>query len=100
MPKIEKRQIDRLKSNRSLKVHPSKASNAVEKETKQTLAERRAKKTERRTKEAPVTFERRRSDRRRAFIRNSRQMREILSNSGLGSPEPSSRQGMFIDEEV
>ncbi len=103
MPKIERRQIDRLKSNRSLKVHKSKASNSVEQEAqepKNLLRERRSPKEERREIEQEVAFERRRSDRRRAFLRNSRQMREILSNSGVNSPSPASRQGMFIDEEV
>ncbi len=100
MPKIERRQIDRLKSNRSLKVHKSKAGNSVEQEPKNLLSERRSPSEERREVDQEVAFERRRSDRRRAFLRNSRQMREILSNSGVNSPTPASRQGMFIDEEV
>jgi len=99
-PKIERRQIDRLKSNRSIKVHQSKSSNTADENVNRTLPNRRASKRERRKQDMPVEFERRREDRRRAFLRNSRKMREILSHSGGATPTPSSRQGMYIDEVV
>ena len=103
MPPLERRPIDRLKSSRSLKVHKTKPARTVEKEVQEqqdTVKERRSTREERREETLPVAFERRKSDRRRAFLRNSRQMREILSNSGLNSPSAESRQGMFVNEEV
>ena len=103
LPPLDRRPIDRLKSNRSLKVHKTKANTGVEKEAqepKDTIKERRSPRIERREDALPVAFERRKSDRRRAFLRNSRQMREILSNSGLDTPSADTRQGMFVNEEV
>ncbi|PCJ44456.1 MAG: hypothetical protein COA99_06900 [Moraxellaceae bacterium] len=103
MPPIEKRQVERLKSSRSLKIHETTRAIPVEQrpqETPEKRRDRRGRKWERRKANQDVAFNRRRDDRRMAFLRNSPQIREILANSGEENTTPASRQGVFVNEEV
>ncbi|MCG8316520.1 MAG: hypothetical protein MI976_25185 [Pseudomonadales bacterium] len=96
MPRIHRRPIERLKSNRSLSVHRTERSKPVGREEKPPVQDRRLVK-ERRKRQEPVANERRRGDRRLAHLRTKPEVKAMLDNSGAGEGH---REGRFVNETV
>ena len=99
MPRIHRRTIERLKSNRSIKVYASERSKAVEQHQRPQFIDRRAVK-ERRRQNIPVKTDRRRQDRRNAHHKLRPEIRSLLENSGDHNPTTIQRGGVYIDEDV
>ena len=96
MPRIHRRPIERLKSNRSLSVHRTERARSVRKEDKPPVQDRRLVR-ERRKKQIPVAQDRRRGDRRLAHLRAKPELKAMLENSGS---DADSREGRFVNETV
>lgn len=99
MPRIHRRQIDRLKSSRSIRVYESERIHPVERHPKPQFSERRLVR-ERRHREESVTDERRREDRRNAHQLLRPEIRKLLENTGERNAATISRGGVYIDEDV
>ena len=99
MPRIHRRQIERLKSNRSIKVYASEKSKPTEPQQRPQFVDRRGMK-ERRHKQIPVKVDRRRQDRRNAHRSMRPEIRAMLQNAGSGHPANAQRGGVYIDEDV
>ena len=99
MPRIHRRQIERLKSNRSIKVYASEKAKQIEPHERPQFIDRRAVK-ERRRQNMPVKEERRRQDRRNAHRALRPEIRSLLENSGNNNPATVQRGGVYIDEDV
>lgn len=99
MPRIQRRQIERLKSNRSIRVYESERIHPVEKHPKPQFMERRQVQ-ERRQHSRPVNEERRRQDRRNAHKNLRPEIRALLQNAGDRNAANQSRGGVYIDEDV
>jgi len=99
MPRIHRRPIERLKSNRSIKVYASERSKALELHERPQFSDRRGVK-ERRRKDTPVKNERRRQDRRNAHRMMRPEIRSLLENAGNANPATIRRGGVYIDEDV
>lgn len=99
MPRIHRRPIERLKSNRSIRVYESERIHPIEKENKPNYSERRLVR-ERRRQEQPVKDDRRRQDRRNAHQNLRPEIRTLLQNAGNRNPATIRRGGVYIDEDV
>ena len=99
MPRIQRRHIERLKSNRSIRVYESERIDRVEKHPKPQYLERRQTR-ERRRVNREVKEERRRQDRRNAAKNLRPEIRAMLENAGDGNPGSRRRGGVYIDEDV
>lgn len=99
MPRIHRRQIERLKSNRSIKVYASERTKAIDPQERPKFVDRRAVK-ERRRKNVPVNDDRRRQDRRNAHQKLRPEIRSLLENAGSTNPATIRRGGLYIDEDV
>jgi len=99
MPRIHRRPIERLKSNRSIKVYASERSKHIEPHERPQFTDRRAVK-ERRRQNLPVKTDRRRQDRRNAHRALRPEIRSLLENSGNQNPATIRRGGVYIDEDV
>ncbi|MEE2730828.1 MAG: hypothetical protein VYA55_08385 [Pseudomonadota bacterium] len=99
MPRIHRRPIERLKSNRSIKVYASERSKPVEPQERPQFVDRRAVK-ERRRHNLPVKEDRRRQDRRNAHRALRPEIRSLLENAGNQNPATIQRGGVYIDEDV
>ncbi len=99
MPRIHRRPIERLKSNRSIRVYESERIHPIEKEARPTFSERRLVR-ERRRQDVPVQEDRRRQDRRNAYQNLRPEIRTLLQNAGDRSAASVRRGGVYIDEDV
>lgn len=99
MPRIQRRHIDRLKSSRSIRVHETEPVRATDPNVRPQYTERRVVK-ERRQRNVPVAYDRRRQDRRNARKALRPEIRAMLENAGDSHPANRSRGGVFIDEDV
>lgn len=99
MPRIHRRPIERLKSNRSIRVYEAEHIHPVEKQPKPQFVDRRGRQ-ERRQQDVPVATERRRQGRRNAHQNLRPEIRALLQNSGEPNPATVRRGGVFIDEDV
>lgn len=99
MPRIHRRQIERLKSNRSIRVHASERIKPTEAQLRPQFVERRAV-SERRKQSIPVKVERRKGDRRNAHQKLRPEIRSLLENAGNVNPATIQRGGVYIDEDV
>jgi hypothetical protein len=99
MPRIHRRPIERLKSNRSIRVNATEPTKPADAHQKPTFIERRAA-HERRRQNLPVSVERRRQERRNASRRLRPEIRALLQNSGTSDSAVVSREGTYIDEDV
>jgi len=99
LPPIHRRQMDRLRSYRSLKVYESEPPAPIKKDKPNKLSERRNK-ADRRQKNIRVSYDRRKGDRRLAYVRLSQRIKTLISNSGDSNLDPDQRSGRFIDETV
>ena len=99
MPRIHRRQIDRLKSNRSIRVHATERSKRVEPHERPQYSERRTV-NERRRQSIPVENDRRQDDRRNAHRRLRPEIRSLLENAGGQNPATIKRGGVYINEDV
>lgn len=99
MPRIHRRQIERLKSNRSIRVHAVEPSKPIERQHRPQYLERR-KPNERRKRTIPVKFDRRKGDRRNAHQRMRPEIRSLLENAGGQNPATIKRDGVYINEDV
>jgi hypothetical protein len=100
MPRIHRRPIERLKSNRSIRVYASERIRPLEQHEKPQFMERRGAAKERRRQSKPVTEERRRQDRRNAHRKLRPEIRSLLENAGARNPATIRRGGVYIDEDV
>ncbi len=100
MPRIQNRQIERLKSNRSIRVYATEPIKRVEPQEQPKFLERRARAKDRRKKSLPVSFNRRRGDRRNAHRKLSQEMKTLLENAGNQNPATIRREGVYIDEDA
>ena len=96
MPRIHRRPIERLKSNRSLSVHKTERSRQVVQHEQPPATERRLVR-DRRKKSVPVMVERRRNDRRLAHLNAKPEVKAMLDNSGKFEKI---REGRFVNETV
>ena len=96
MPRIERRPIERLKSNRSLSVHKTEPSKRVEPHEKPPTQDRRLVR-DRRKQRRNVTVDRRRNDRRLAHLHQKPEVKAMLDNSGEFDK---TREGRFVNETV
>lgn len=99
MPRIHRRSIERLKSNRSIRVYESERIHPVGQEIKPTYSERRLVR-ERRKQEIPVQEDRRRQPRRNAHQNLRPEIRALLQNSGDRNAATIRRDGVYINEDV
>lgn len=99
MPRIQRRQIDRLKSSRTIRVYETEPVRPVEPQPKADYSERRVVR-ERRQRNEPVAHERRRQDRRNARKAMRPEIRAMLENAGERNPATAPRGGLYIDEDV
>lgn len=99
MPRIHRRQIERLKSNRSIRVHATERIKHSEPQQRPQYVERRSV-NERRKRAVPVKVDRRKADRRNAHQRLRPEIRSMLENAGGNNPATLKRGGVFIDEDV
>lgn len=99
MPRIHRRPIERLKSNRSIKVYASERAKEIERHERPQFQDRRAVK-ERRRQTIPVKEERRRQNRRNAHRALRPEIRSLLENAGNQNPATIRRGGVYIDEDV
>lgn len=99
MPRIQRRQIERLKSSRSIRVYESERTHRIEREIKPQYSERRLVR-ERRRENLPVSQERRRQDRRNAHQALRPEIRAMLENAGGRNAATLRREGVYIDEDV
>lgn len=99
MPRIHRRQIERLKSNRSIRVHATERIKATQAHEKPEYAERRAV-NERRKRALPVNEDRRKTNRRNAHQKLRPEIRSMLENSGDRNPATIQRDGVYINEDV
>lgn len=99
MPRIHRRPIERLKSNRTLNVYRAKASQPVQKDEKPAFRDRRAVR-ERRKKNVPVKYDRRANDRRLSYFRSPPAIRRLMENAQEETQRMTKRSGIYIDEEV
>lgn len=99
MPRIHRRPIERLKSNRSIKVYASERTKEIAPQERPQFQDRRAIK-ERRRQNIPVKDERRRQDRRNAHRALRPEIRSLLENAGNQNAATIQRGGVYIDEDV
>jgi len=99
MPRIQRRQIERLKSNRSIRVYESERIHKVEKHPKPQFVDRRQPQ-DRRQQVIPVSNERRRQDRRNAHKNLRPEIKALLQNAGDRNAVNQARGGVYIDEDV
>lgn len=99
MPRIQRRQIERLKSSRSIRVFETERAKPVEREERPQFNERRAVR-ERRQQQEPVPQERRRQERRNARQSLRPEIRAMLENAGGRNAATVRRGGVYIDEDV
>ena len=99
MPRIHRRQIERLKSSRSIRVYESERIHPVERQPKPQFSERRLVR-ERRQRQDPVPNDRRRQDRRNAHQALRPEIRAMLENAGGNNAATIQRGGVYIDEDV
>lgn len=95
MPRIERRPIERLKSNRTLSVHPAEKARPVSREDSPQEQDRRRSR-ERRKRQEPVANDRRAGDRRANLKNLPLPLRKMLQHSR----NPMRREGVYIDETV
>jgi hypothetical protein len=99
MPRIQRRQIERLKSSRSIRVYEAERTHPIERQPKPQFSERRLVR-ERRQQELPVAQDRRRQDRRNAHQALRPEIRAMLENAGGRNAATIRRGGVYIDEDV
>jgi len=99
LPPIHRRQMDNLRTYRSLKVYQAEPVGRTNKNKQNKLSERRQK-TERRHKNLSVPYDRRKDDRRLAYLNLSERIKTLIENSGDSNMDPDQRSGRFIDETV
>ncbi len=99
MPRIQRRQIERLKSSRSIRVYESERAHPIERQPKPQFSERRLVR-ERRQRQEPVSNDRRRQDRRNAHQNLRPEIRALLENAGDTNAATIQRGGVYIDEDV
>ncbi len=99
MPRIHRRPIERLKSNRSLNVYRAKSTQPVHKDEKPVFRDRRGVR-ERRKKKEPVKYDRRANDRRLSYFRSPPAIKRLMENAQEDTQRMTKRSGVFIDEEV
>lgn len=95
MPRIERRPIERLKSNRTLTVNRSERARPITREDKPLTQERRRSR-DRRKQQVPVARDRRRNDRRANLKDMPQPLRKMLENAR----HPLRREGVYVDETV
>lgn len=100
MPRIHRRQIERLKSNRSIRVHATERTKATEPHERPQYVERRTSSTERRKQSIPVKEDRRKADRRNAHQKLRPEIRSMLENAGNRNAATIQRGGVYINEDV
>ena len=100
MPRIEHRTIERLKSNRSIRVQATEPSTPIAPKDHPRYNDRRSRSRDRRQKSIPVANDRRRGDRRNAHKRLRPEIKALLQNAGGSNPTTIKRDGVYIDENV
>ncbi|MGC1508338.1 hypothetical protein [Ketobacter sp.] len=100
MPMIHNRQIERLKSNRSIRVYSSEATKQSAPQQLPKFSERRARSKDRRKNSVPVSLDRRRGDRRNAHQALRPELKTLLQNAGSNNPATVRREGVYINEDV
>lgn len=95
MPRIERRPIERLKSNRTLTVNRTERARPISRDDHPPTQERRRAR-DRRKQQVPVARDRRRSDRRTNLKDLPQPLRKMLEHSR----HPLRREGVYVDETV
>src|SRR5690606_33848286 len=95
MPRIHRRPIERLKSNRSIRVYETERIHPTEKHPKPEYSERRLVR-ERRRQDQPVNEERRRQDRRNLRQKLRPEIRAMLQNAGDRNAVSQQRGGLYV----
>lgn len=99
MPRIEHRQIERLKSSRSIRVYEPERIHSIDRHDPPGYDERRLVQ-ERRQRDDPVPDDRRRQDRRNARKTLRPEIRALLENAGSRNAATIRRDGVYINTDV
>lgn len=98
MPPIQRREIERLKSNRSIRIERVATSPRIDKDHPEPVLPERRMTAERRQRDVPVNNDRRRSRGRRIpRPQPNAKIRALLDNTEASQTQT---QGRFIDENV
>lgn len=98
MPPIQRRDIDRLKGTRAIRIERAAPTPAIDKNHPEAInAEDRRLTVDRRQRDIPVANDRRRKGRRFARKQINPKIRALLDNS---ESQPATTQGRFVDESV
>lgn len=100
MPRIEHRRIERLKSNRSIRVQAAEPYTEIAPKQHPRYNDRRSRSRDRRQKSVSVSVDRRRGDRRNAHKRLRPEIKALLENAGGNNAATVKRDGVYIDEDV
>ncbi|MCG8669131.1 MAG: hypothetical protein MI867_06925 [Pseudomonadales bacterium] len=95
-PRIHRRPIERLKSNRSISVHKTERTRRVGPREEPPTQDRRLVR-DRRKQHEPVAQERRKNNRRLAHLNEKPEVKAMLDNSGKFD---TAREGRFVNETV
>lgn len=97
MPPIQRRDIERLKGSRAIRIERAAPTDAVSKDHPEPVTNEQPPGFDRRQRDLPVTQDRRRKGRRITRQHVNPKIRALLDNAG--SPPPQA-QGRFVDESV